>query len=59
MLHETIQAAKEYVPLTRKGVEVIFYAWESVLYNDREPWVKKEVGCFDVTMGAYDGVERC
>ena len=26
LLHETIQAAKEYVPLTRKGVEVIFYA---------------------------------
>ena len=40
-------------------VEVIFYAQKSVLYNDGEPWVKKEGGCFDVTMGAYDGAEVC
>ena len=59
MLHETIQAAKENVPLTRKSVDAIFYSWESVLYNDREPWLKKMVGSFDATMGTYDGVEKC
>ena len=59
LLHEAIQFAKEHVPITRKDVEIIFHAQKSVLYNDREPWVKKEGGSFDVTMGACDGVEVC
>ena len=61
LLHEAIQFAKEHVPITRKDVEVIFHARKSGLYNDREPWVKKEKedGSFDVTIGAYDGAEVC
>ena len=55
LLNEAIRFAKEHVPITRKHVEVIFQ--KSVLYNNREPWVKKEGGSFDVTMGVYDGVE--
>ena len=38
------------MPITRKDVEVIFHAPKSVLYINREPWVKKEGGSFDVTM---------
>ena len=52
LLHEAIQFAKDHVPITRKDVEVIFHA-------RKESWVKKEGGSFDVTMGAYDGVEVC
>ena len=59
MLNEAIQFSKECVPITRKDIEVIFYARKSVLYNDGEPWVKKKGGSFDVTMGAYDGAEVC
>ena len=59
LLHEAIQFAKEHVPITRKYVEVIFHARKSVLYKGGEPWMKKEGGSFDVTMGAYDGVEVC
>ena len=59
LLNEAIQFAKEHVPITRKDVEVIFHARKSVLYNDRELWVKKEGGSFDVTIRAYDGVEVC
>ena len=58
-LNEAIQFAKEHVAITRKDVEVIFHAQKSVLYNDGEPWMKKEGGSFDVTMGAYDGAEVC
>ena len=47
------------MPITRKDVEVIFHEQKSVLYNNGEPWVKKEGGSFDVTMGAYDGAEVC
>ena len=45
--------------ITRKDVEVIFHARKSVLYNNGEPWVRKERGSFDVTMGACDGAEVC
>ena len=47
------------MPITRKDVEIIFHARKLVLNNDREPWVKKEGGSFDLTMGAYDGAEVC
>ena len=52
LLNEAIQFAKVHVPITRKDVEVIFDARKSVLNNNGEPWVKKEGGSFDVTMGA-------
>ena len=47
------------MPITTKYLEVIFHTRKSVLYNEGEPWVKKEGGSFDVTMGVYDGVEVC
>ena len=59
LLNEAIQFAKEHVPITRKDIELIFRPRKSVLYNDGEPWVKKEGGSFDVTMGASDGAEVC
>ena len=59
LLNEAIQFVKEHVPITREDVEVIFQARKSVLYNNGEPWVKKEGGSFDVTMGANDGAEVC
>ena len=59
LLQEAIQFAKEHVPFTRKDVEVIFHARKPVLYNNGEPWVKKEGGSFDATMGVYDGSELC
>ena len=59
LLNEAIQLAKEHVPITKKDIETIFHARKSVLYNNREAWVKKESGSFDVTMGEYNGVEVC
>ena len=59
LLNEAMQFAKEHVSITRKDVEVIFHVQKLVLYNNGEPWVKKEGGSFDFTMGAYDGAEVC
>ena len=59
MLHEGIQFAKEHMLITTKDVEVIFHARKSVLYNDGEPYVKKEGGSFDVTRGACDEGKVC
>ena len=30
-----------------------------VLFNQEQPWMKKESHLFDVSMGAYDGAEVC
>ena len=27
------------------------------MYNEGEPWIKKQSNSFDVTMGSYDGAE--
>ena len=43
--------------ITRKDVELILHTRKSILYNDGEPWLTKEGGSFDLTMGAYDGAE--
>ena len=43
------------MPITRKDIEVIFHARKSILYNNGEPWLKKEGVSFDVTMGAMMG----
>ena len=59
LLHEHIKFAKEHTFITRKDVEIICHARQSVLYNEGGPWVKKEGVSFDVTMGAYDGAEMC
>ena len=57
--NEAIQFAKEHVFITRKDVEIIFHVRKWVLYNNGEPWVRKEGGSFDVTMGMYDWAEVC
>ena len=45
--------------ITGKDVKVIFHARKSALYNDGEPWVKKEGGRFEVTMEAYHEAKVC
>lgn len=59
MLHEGIQFAKEHILIITKDVEVIFHARTSVLYNDGEPYVKKQGGSFDVTRRACDEGKVC
>ena len=40
---ETLLLPKEYELITRKRVEVKIHTHKSALYNDGEPWVKKEM----------------
>ena len=42
-----------------KHRETIFHARKSLLYNEGEPWIKKQSINFDVPMGSYDGAEVC
>ena len=59
LLREAMQFTKEHVLISRKDLQVIFHTRKSVLYNDGEPWMKKEGSSFDVNMGVYDEVFIC
>ena len=49
-----------YHHITDEEQEVIAHARRSLLFNNKEPWCKKDHNnLFDVTMGAYDGAEVC
>ena len=39
--------------------EIIYHARKSLLFDEKDTWMKKQSGLFDVTMGAYDGAEVC
>ena len=59
LLIEALEFAKQHVTIKPKHIETIFHARKSLLYNEGEPWIKKQSNSFDVTMGSYDGAEVC
>ena len=59
LLWEAIRCARRYISIFNKDIEAIFHVRKSLLYYNDDPWVKKGESNFDVTMGAYDGVEVC
>ena len=46
-----------YTTKSEQDKEIIMHTKESLLYEDRNIWCKKN--SFDVTMGRYDGAEAC
>ena len=32
---------------------------QSLLFDEKSTWMKKRIGLFDITIGAYDGAEVC
>ena len=59
LLFDTLEFAKQHVTIKSKDRETILHARKSLLYNEEEPWTKKQSNNFDVTMGSYDGAEVC
>jgi len=39
--------------------EIIFHVRQNFLYNNNEPWVKRDLENFDVPMGSFDSAEVC
>ena len=56
---KSIKFAEKLVNITNKDKVIIKHARKSLLYDNSEPWMKKDSGLFDVTMGAYDSAEVC
>ena len=59
LLSKAIYFANRIINISAKDKEIIHHARKSLLFNNKETWVKKGDKLFDVTMGAYDGAEVC
>ena len=56
-LIKAINFVEKLVNITNEDKVIIKHARKSLLYDNSEPWMKKDSGLFNVTMGAYDGAE--
>ena len=59
LLKNAIQFANSISQLEPKEKEIVFHSRKSLLFHEREAWLKKGNKLFDVTRGAYDGAEVC
>ena len=60
LLKQAILFAQNSVSIPPNGLDVIFHSRKSLLYQNDNPWVKKNTSVeFDVTMGSYDGADMC
>ena len=56
LLNEAI-FVKTLVNIYKKDEEIIKHSKTSLLFNGYDTWIKSKSSLFDVTIGAYDGVE--
>ena len=59
LLIKVINFAENLVNITNEDKVIIKHVRKSLLYDNSEPWMKKDSGLFDVTMGTYDKAEVC
>ena len=59
ILIKAINSAKKLVNITKEDKVIVKHARKSCLYDNSDPWMKKDSRLFNVTMGADDGAEVC
>ena len=59
LLLDAINFARKHTRILKKDFDLIQHARRSLLFDNEEPWVRKQEENIDVTMGAYDGAEVC
>ena len=60
LLNDAMRFAKQHTQISEKDIEVISHCRKSLLFHDKDPWVKKNGNAnFDVAMGSNDGAEIC
>ena len=59
LMKEALDFTNSSINLPENDKEIINHARKSWLFNKQQTWIKEDSGLFDVTMGAYDGVEVC
>ena len=58
-LLKNLNFSEAHTHLSDDGKAIIHHARKSLLFNDQQTWIKRDSGLFDITLGAYDGVEVC
>ena len=59
-MNKAIYYARTFVEIRSNEEETIMHCQKSLLFNNSDIWIKKEVNNdFDVTMGSFDGAEIC
>ena len=59
LLKKALAFAKAHIHLSDDDKAIIQHARKSLLFNDKQTWIKRDSGPFDVTMEANDGAELC
>lgn len=59
LLNDALDFASQHANITSLDRRTIMHAKQTLLFNENEPWVKKDNAQFDVSMGSYDGAECC
>ena len=59
LLNKALDFASAYDDITNDERDIIIHAKNSLLSHKQVSWQKKGPTTFDVTMGSYDGAERC
>ena len=59
LLNKGLRFVQEHLDMASKDKEFIYHACKSLLFDEKDTQIKKQNGCFDVTMGAYDSAELC
>ena len=59
LLERSMEYAKSFPTIEHKTLEAISLARKLLLFSKHEIWVKKGNPSFDVTMGSFDGAEKC
>ena len=59
LFSETLKWAERYYSFSSSEKDVLLHAKKSFLFQNGEPWIKKNDVNFDVTMGSFDGAETC
>ena len=58
LFNDAITFANEICPISDDELTIIMQARKSLLFNDKQPWIKKSgQEDFNVPMGYFDGVE--
>ena len=59
LLTNALNFAKEISDISREDMQIMYHDRKTLLFSNKNPWMKREGNLFDATVGAYDGAEVC
>ena len=59
LIRKAINHAEKYINISEDDKDLFYHTKKSFLFNNNQPWIKKQNSARDVTMGSYDGAETC